>query len=152
MAQLLGAHRQRKCPRSCRHVLRHGAHRGLLQTLRRSSWACLRRWTEANRPALLHELCIPQIRQDRLASGKAHNRSMPENAPKNAFDQILSEVNAHAEFASDLAILQNFIVEIIPQRCRTITGQASICSIPMIRRCFSLVHFAELLLSMCLSL
>jgi GAF domain-containing protein len=34
----------------------------------------------------------------------------------NAFDQILSEVNAHAEFASDLAILQNFIVEIIPQR------------------------------------
>jgi len=41
---------------------------------------------------------------------------MPENAPKNAFDQILSEVNAHAEFASDLAILQNFIVEIIPQR------------------------------------
>ncbi len=33
-----------------------------------------------------------------------------------AFVQILSEVSAFAESASDLAALQNFIVEIIPQR------------------------------------
>jgi L-methionine (R)-S-oxide reductase len=40
------------------------------------------------------------------------NRSMSENA----FAQILSEVSTFAESANDLASLQNFIVEIIPQR------------------------------------
>ncbi len=49
---------------------------------------------------------------DHLASDEAQNKSMPENA----FDQILSEVNARAETTSDLAALQNFIVEIIPNR------------------------------------
>ena len=32
------------------------------------------------------------------------------------FDQILSEIRSFAESANDLASLQNFIVEIIPQR------------------------------------
>jgi L-methionine (R)-S-oxide reductase len=40
------------------------------------------------------------------------NRSMSENA----FSQILAEMSAFAGSASDLASLQNFIVEIIPQR------------------------------------
>jgi L-methionine (R)-S-oxide reductase len=35
---------------------------------------------------------------------------------ENAFAKILSEVSAFAETASDLAALQNFIVEIIPKR------------------------------------
>ena len=35
---------------------------------------------------------------------------------ESAFDQILSEVSIFAESANDLASLQNFIVEIIPQR------------------------------------
>jgi L-methionine (R)-S-oxide reductase len=39
------------------------------------------------------------------------NRSMSENA----FAQILSEVSAFAASANDLASLQKFIVEIIPQ-------------------------------------
>jgi L-methionine (R)-S-oxide reductase len=40
------------------------------------------------------------------------NRSMSEKP----FSQILAEVSAFAESTSDLASLQNFIVEIIPQR------------------------------------
>jgi len=32
------------------------------------------------------------------------------------FDQILSEVSTFAQSANDLASLQNFIVEIIPQQ------------------------------------
>ncbi len=40
------------------------------------------------------------------------NRSMSENT----FAQILSEVGTFAESANDLTALQNFIVEIIPQR------------------------------------
>lgn len=43
---------------------------------------------------------------------EVQNKSMSENA----FAQILSEVSAFAESASDLAGLQNFIVEIIPRR------------------------------------
>ena len=35
---------------------------------------------------------------------------------ENAFAEILSEVSAFAETASDLAALKNFIVEIIPKR------------------------------------
>src|ERR1700733_6832652 len=35
---------------------------------------------------------------------------------ESTFDQILSEVSTFAESAKDLASLQNFIVEIIPQR------------------------------------
>jgi putative methionine-R-sulfoxide reductase with GAF domain len=35
---------------------------------------------------------------------------------ESTFDQILSEVRSFAESANDLASLQNFIVEIIPQR------------------------------------
>ena len=35
---------------------------------------------------------------------------------KSTFDQILSEISSSAKSASDLASLQNFIVEIIPQR------------------------------------
>jgi GAF domain-containing protein len=42
----------------------------------------------------------------------AQNRSMSERT----FDQILSERSTFAESANDLASLQNFIVEIIPQR------------------------------------
>jgi L-methionine (R)-S-oxide reductase len=42
----------------------------------------------------------------------AQNRSMSENA----FARILSEVSTFAETASNLAALQNFIVEIIPNR------------------------------------
>jgi L-methionine (R)-S-oxide reductase len=37
---------------------------------------------------------------------------------ENAFAKILSEVSAFAETASDLVALQNFIVEIIPDRLR----------------------------------
>lgn len=59
----------------------------------------------------MHEFCFSQIREDRLAFGTAHNKNMPENI----FEQILSEVNAHANFASDLQALQNFIVAIIAQ-------------------------------------
>ncbi len=40
------------------------------------------------------------------------NRDMPETA----FSHILAEVEAFAESAGDLVSLQNFIVEIIPQR------------------------------------
>lgn len=36
--------------------------------------------------------------------------------PSNAFNQILSEVRTFAASANDLAALQNFIVEIIPNR------------------------------------
>jgi L-methionine (R)-S-oxide reductase len=36
--------------------------------------------------------------------------------PENTFAQILSDVSKFAESANDLASLQNFIVEIIPQR------------------------------------
>jgi L-methionine (R)-S-oxide reductase len=43
---------------------------------------------------------------------EAQNRSMSENT----FAQILSEVSTFAESANDLAALQNFIVEIIPNR------------------------------------
>ena len=43
---------------------------------------------------------------------------------ENTFDQILAEVSTFAEAASDLAALQNFIVEIIPNRlpCYNWTG------------------------------
>lgn len=41
---------------------------------------------------------------------------MPGSAPKKIFDQIFSEVSERAKSASDLADLQNFIVEIISQR------------------------------------
>src|SRR6201992_264435 len=37
---------------------------------------------------------------------------------KRTFDQILSEISSFAKSASDLASLQNFIVDIIPRRLR----------------------------------
>ncbi len=41
---------------------------------------------------------------------------------ENTFAQILSQVSTFAESANDLASLQNFIVEIIPQRLSNYNG------------------------------
>jgi L-methionine (R)-S-oxide reductase len=68
----------------------------------------------------LHELCGAQVCEDCLAAGEEQDNSVSENVrennSENAFDQILSAVSARADSASDLAALQNFIIEIIPRR------------------------------------
>src|SRR3984885_5595187 len=52
---------------------------------------------------------VPAVR---MAAQKVQNKSMSEKV----FAQILSEVSGFAETTNDLPALQNFIVEIIPQR------------------------------------
>src|SRR5262249_54069998 len=53
-----------------------------------------------------------QVREVRIAYEVAQNRRMSEKV----FAQILSEISDFAETARNLAALQNFIIEIIPQR------------------------------------
>jgi len=52
---------------------------------------------------------VPEVR---ITAQKVENKGMSEKV----FAQILSEVSGLAKTASDLAVLQNFIVEIIPER------------------------------------
>ena len=52
------------------------------------------------------------VREFRMAAQKVQNKSMSEKV----FAQVLSEVSGFAETTNDLADLQNFIVEIIPER------------------------------------
>ena len=62
LAQLLAARRTRQGRRGARHQPRHGAHRSAVQPVRRPPRPRLPRRPPADRPALLHELSVTQIR------------------------------------------------------------------------------------------
>jgi hypothetical protein len=72
----------------------------------------------------------PELREVRIAAQKAQNKSMSEKV----FAQTLSEVSGFAETANDLATLQNFIVEIIPERLPYYNWTGFYMLDPMIRR------------------
>ena len=55
LAELLRADFKGECRGKRRHGVRHETRRRLLQALRRASWPCLHRRSEANGAALLHE-------------------------------------------------------------------------------------------------
>ena len=127
MAQLLGASGERKCPERLRQQSGNEPHSSVLHRMRRPSWARLRRRTQTNLLALLHEFRLAEVREaclmpfdpslpKRLTSGAMLSKiHVPPRMPMYTGESQLEIV--HKSNTEQLAVVDEFREKSSTHRC-----------------------------------
>src|SRR5690606_29357094 len=105
LAELLAAAGRRAHPPAPRHLAWHGPHRGDLRRLRCPPGPCVRRWTAAYRPALLHQLGLTGVPAE---GQRGLSRILAENVtlagPAGALEAVIEWPDARPDPAACLVV------------------------------------------------